>query len=398
MGQTACTDCTPRTDHSEMRMQESMDEVVLTPAYRLKPSPVQSSLPVMSLHPLIRLQSLWKGYQARSQYAILRREARRFREYFCCSEVSETLRSGQIVSNSRETRRHIYRSGGDYEGEWKGGFRDGQGKMTYRDGSVYEGKWSYGYPAGQGCFRHFDGDTYSGNWTFPYPDVRSSIIVVGKETIARWRSGLINGYGNFHTEWLAYKTSMDFLAKTHIDMPRNRLEAIKAKLALIREMLAQTKITAVSRSLPPHSAVVFRNKKGGVYKGSARGEEREGYGEMTWVNGDVYRGEWKGNVQEGWGVSQWSDGSSYVGTYAGNKKDGIGEYIWSDGKRFVGQWKANLMHGIGEHIWPDGRCYLGEWSQGELNGYGRLTKDQQHFEGFWKQGKAKKAVANVVSS
>jgi hypothetical protein len=131
----------------------------------------------------------------RVQYAQIHKEARRFREYFCCSELFETLRKGQKLPESREVRRYIYRSGADYEGQWRGGFRDGQGKMTYRDGSVYEGEWSYGYPAGQGQFRHFDGERFSGKWRNPYPVVHVSIKIVGKETIAKWKAGLANGYG-----------------------------------------------------------------------------------------------------------------------------------------------------------------------------------------------------------
>lgn len=37
---------------------------------------------------------------------------------------------------------HTYaKTGAKYEGQWLGGFRHGQGKMTFKDGATYEGEW-----------------------------------------------------------------------------------------------------------------------------------------------------------------------------------------------------------------------------------------------------------------
>lgn len=328
----------------------------------------------------------------RLQYAQIHKEARRFREYFCCSELFETLRKGQNLPPARELRRYIYRSGADYEGEWRGGFRDGHGKMTYRDGSVYEGEWSYGYPAGQGQFRHYDGEVFSGKWLSPYPVVHVSIKIVGKETVAKWKAGLSNGYGKVYIEWLSYKTSIEFRAKTCTEIPLGRLDSIEAKLAKMKEMLAETKMAALTRSLPANSPCALAYKDGGSYKGSAVSGKREGYGEMTWANGDTYKGEWRENEQTGWGISRWTNGSSYIGTYANSQKEGVGEYVWGDGKRYMGEWKGNLMQGVGEHTWGDGRCYRGEWKAGVIHGYGKLEGGKDSFQGFWKQGKPRKAV------
>jgi hypothetical protein len=195
-----------------------------------------------------------------------------------------------------------------------------------------------------------------------------------------------------YSEWLAYKTDMEFQAKSTSDLPLSRMESIRAKLAKMKEMLAETKIASVTRSIPLTAPVSLSYKDGGSYKGSVVSNKREGYGEMTWVNGDTYKGEWRGNQQTGWGVSYWTNGSSYVGTYANNQKEGVGEYVWGDGKRYMGEWKGNLMHGVGEHIWADGRHYQGEWKAGEIHGYGRLDGVKDCFEGFWKRGKPRKAV------
>jgi hypothetical protein len=36
-------------------------------------------------------------------------------------------------------KNYTYKSGANYNGEWKGGFRHGKGTMNYVDGAKYEG-------------------------------------------------------------------------------------------------------------------------------------------------------------------------------------------------------------------------------------------------------------------
>ena len=51
-----------------------------------------------------------------------------------------------------------YKNGSVYEGEWKGGFRDGIGKMEWPDGASYEGDWSLGFAHGHGVFLDASGN------------------------------------------------------------------------------------------------------------------------------------------------------------------------------------------------------------------------------------------------
>ena len=44
--------------------------------------------------------------------------------------------------------KYVYKTGAVYEGEMRGGFRDGRGKMTWSDQAYYEGEWSMGYASG----------------------------------------------------------------------------------------------------------------------------------------------------------------------------------------------------------------------------------------------------------
>jgi hypothetical protein len=42
-------------------------------------------------------------------------------------------------SNGGTFKKHVYKSGTVYEGEWKGNVREGKGKFTWTDGMFYEG-------------------------------------------------------------------------------------------------------------------------------------------------------------------------------------------------------------------------------------------------------------------
>ena len=55
-----------------------------------------------------------------------------------------------------------FKTGSIYDGEWKGGFRDGFGSQTWPDGAKYLGEWKDNKAYGQGKFIHVDGDTYEG--------------------------------------------------------------------------------------------------------------------------------------------------------------------------------------------------------------------------------------------
>jgi hypothetical protein len=55
-------------------------------------------------------------------------------------------------------------TGAVYQGQVRGGFREGKGSMMWADGAKYDGEWSFGFAQGQGTFTHSDGDEYNGEW------------------------------------------------------------------------------------------------------------------------------------------------------------------------------------------------------------------------------------------
>ena len=72
--------------------------------------------------------------------------------YFKREELFETLQNTNQVydpSQPLTTVRYIYNStGAVYEGQMRGGFRDGRGVMTWQDNAKYDGEWKMGYAFG----------------------------------------------------------------------------------------------------------------------------------------------------------------------------------------------------------------------------------------------------------
>ena len=58
-------------------------------------------------------------------------------------EQKETISNARYDPNAKREMRpmYTYKTGATYTGEWKGGFRDGQGKQIWLDGACYDGFW-----------------------------------------------------------------------------------------------------------------------------------------------------------------------------------------------------------------------------------------------------------------
>ncbi|CAE7548069.1 spl-1 [Symbiodinium sp. CCMP2456] len=64
----------------------------------------------------------------------------------------------------RARKRHVFKTGAVYDGQWLGNARDGLGKQTWPDGAEYIGEWKNNVVTGMGSFAHGDGDRYIGMW------------------------------------------------------------------------------------------------------------------------------------------------------------------------------------------------------------------------------------------
>ena len=72
--------------------------------------------------------------------------------------------------------------GGRYQGEWKEGLEEGNGKRLYPDGSMYEGQWSKGKRHGKGrCSVPSSKEVYQGNG----PTMRGMVTVYANTPMAQ---------------------------------------------------------------------------------------------------------------------------------------------------------------------------------------------------------------------
>lgn len=75
---------------------------------------------------------------------------------------------GTINSNNERHGWGVYQVifGGRYEGQWKNGFKHGEGISYYKNGKIqYEGQWEGGEPHGQGKVYNSNGKLlYDGPW------------------------------------------------------------------------------------------------------------------------------------------------------------------------------------------------------------------------------------------
>lgn len=82
---------------------------------------------------------------SRKQFKIMKSNMREGSRYFKADEGRETLTKSKFDPKQKREKRekHFYKTGSTYEGEWRGGFRDGFGVQVWPDGASYEGDWLY---------------------------------------------------------------------------------------------------------------------------------------------------------------------------------------------------------------------------------------------------------------
>mmetsp|Transcript_20574 Transcript_20574/g.18214 ORF Transcript_20574/g.18214 Transcript_20574/m.18214 type:complete len:395 (+) Transcript_20574:2-1186(+) len=281
---------------------------------------------------IIKLQALWRGNMARNQYRHKKLANRGTSRYFTSDEANETIKKGKKYDpeGDRVTKKFSYKTGAAYNGEWKGGFRDGHGVQKWPDKAKYDGSWRDNRAHGKGKFTHVDGDVYDGDWAYDKA----------------------NGFGVYtHNNGATYE-----------GMWKDDLQ---------------------------HGKGVERWKDGSEYEGSYKKGKKHGFGVYKWADGSQFEGQWAENKISGLGVYSWLDGRQYKGEWRNNNMEGYGFYIWKDGRRYEGQYKDDKKHGYGIYKWADGRKYEGYWTFGKQHGIGRYVVPKENVEkyGLWEDGK-----------
>ena len=186
-----------------------------------------------------------------------------------------------------------------YQGGWRNGQPEGEGRYTWADQSYYLGSWHRGEKHGWGKYAWPNGATYLGEWksntihgygTLSSPD--------GSRYQGYFANNLREGIG---TRWYANGDRLEGIWKANLPNGPGRYVF----------------------KLPYGSGV-------NEYNGELRGGKFEGQGTFKWTSGHRYDGEYKGGVPHGIGVWTWPDGSTYEGFWEGGVRHGVGVFRpWS---------------------------------------------------------------------
>ena len=196
-------------------------------------------------------------------------------------------------------------TGAKYDGDFKNGLKNGNGKMQYRNENIYTGNWVQNKRNGLGNIITKKGDQYIGNWNDDDFEGNGEY---------KWSNGQIYNGG-----WVKSKRSG------------------KGKQ-------------------------IFENKCS--YEGQWLNDEIYGYGKYTFPSGDTYTGEFKNSKYNGKGVINYSDGDKYEGDFIDNIRNGKGLYVFANGITYNGSFKDGKYDGYGEMEFANGTTKKGNWIAG----------------------------------
>jgi hypothetical protein len=95
-----------------------------------------------NMHYIIKIQAWFRGTLTRKEIKHLKSKQIGSSKYFTFVEFKETVSAnnkGSLMQPREKRQPYQFKTGAIYDGEWKGGFRDGQGKQTWPDGAYYIG-------------------------------------------------------------------------------------------------------------------------------------------------------------------------------------------------------------------------------------------------------------------
>ncbi|QCX40955.1 hypothetical protein FF125_00005 [Aureibaculum algae] len=106
-----------------------------------------------------------------------------------------------ISGNCKNGKGTMQYQTGVYEGYWKSGLREGEGKYTWTNGDIYEGQWMQDKRHGLGVYVWHDGSKYKGNYSY---GIRSGYGLYyytnGTLYEGTWQNNLKHGIANFYNK------------------------------------------------------------------------------------------------------------------------------------------------------------------------------------------------------
>lgn len=304
----------------------------------------------------------------------------------------------------------IYNDGSYYEGEWKNGYPNGQGKLYLANGGTYEGEFKKGRYNQYGILTRPNGSQKEGMW-----DMGSFIGEVNRNAMSGCISGNCeNGYGIYVYDYGFYKGEWQN-GKQHGRgiMVGNNGVVVEgtfeddhstgfAEIKYEDDNVLKAYVGDVQNDGPHGYGALFW-KDGSLYWGQLKNSQINGLGVYVDVNGTKQSGLWQnGNFiksvdenefpliygeKNGFGIrlTQWG---RYSGQLVNGLPNGMGSLRWYDGRVSVGNFfKDGSVIGEGLTEWPNGDRYVGSHYWGMANGKGTLyLADGTVVEGNWENG------------
>jgi len=267
-------------------------------------------------------------------------------------------------------------AGDKYVGDWKDGYRHGQGTYYYASGMTYRGTYVYNQMEGYGTFTWEDKQRYEGEWK------------------ASKQHGQGTHYFTDGTKWTGQWENGEFKD----------------------EKKEEVKTGCISGDCT-NGYGVYAFESGEKYEGNWSSDKRNGQGTNYYASGSVYTGQWLADQQHGYGTMTYSTGDKFAGNFSYHKRTGYGIYDWVGGDKYVGEWKDDYMHGQGTRTYSDGTSKTGLWEFDEFKGsvattntsgcvqgdcqtgYGvYIWDDGEKYEGYWESGKRNGQGTNTFAS
>jgi len=92
----------------------------------------------------------------------------------------------------------------------------------------------------------------------------------------------------------------------------------------------------------------------GSYQGNWLDGKKHGYGEMVWIDGSKYEGGWALDEFNGYGTYYYNNGDIYKGEWKNGNKNGKGIFTWKSGNIYEGNWINGKRTGNGVMSMRDG--------------------------------------------
>jgi len=279
---------------------------------------------------------------------------------------------GLLVSNDIEAKKKKYPNGDSYEGKWRDGAPNGNGKMTYANGNIYVGNWENGALNGNGKMIYANRDIYEGNWFYNDKHGEGKMIYAnGDIYVGNWSSGNKHGNGK-----MIYANGDTYEESWNMG---------------VRDGYGIMKYT--------NGDYFECNYSNGILVS----------GILSRANGDQYRVKWL-EYKSGNGTINYKNGDVYVGDFKDLLPDGEGKLINKGGLEKSGKWEKGVLKNgqeerkgkLGTYKWninegeaintnvitlEKGTTYKGEIENELPMGNGIFSTSYCFLDGFWENGK-----------